>query len=295
MQELNWDDLKVFLVAAKQPSLAAAAELLKINSTTISRRVSALEEQLHGVLFDRSKRTWQLTSFGELICRESEPIIQQTSQVERLARVHTKALQGRLRITAPTACFSAILLPIINLFEKKHPNIQIELISTGKLLNLVSSEADVAFRVTQNPPLELVGYNLGRFGLAVYGHQKLVEQLISKQNKQMITCIDWLNSTPARWIEHYVGDNAKPLYCDSLITMTEMVKNGYGLAQLNCAIGDAFSELQRVPSSYFLSKNSLWLLTHIDVRNSERVKVFRDFVIEHQGDFKSKVKGEIDI
>lgn len=82
MQGINWDDLRVFLVAARAPSLNSASETLKINSTTISRRVTALESQLNGLLFDRSKRTWQLTSFGELICKEADPMLQQSSSIE---------------------------------------------------------------------------------------------------------------------------------------------------------------------------------------------------------------------
>lgn len=205
--------------------------------------------------------------------------------------VHTNELQGRLRITAPVACFSSILLPVVSKFEKEHPHIKIELLATGKQLDLVSSEADIAFRVTEQPSSDLVGYSLGRFGLAIYGRAEDLKKVEQKQ--ETVTCIDWIGSNPASWIEQKVGDKAKVIHCNSLITMAEMTKAGYGISQLQCVIGDADPDLQRLPDSYYLSKSSLWVLTHIDVRTNAKVRAFRNFAINYLSKRKNILAGII--
>lgn len=288
-KELNWDDLKIFLVAAKAESLAVAAKHLGINQTTLSRRIGALEVQLNNALFDRSKRQWRLTSFGESIYQEADPMRQLSARIERLAVVHNTALQGRLRITAPEACFHALLIPLISQFEKKHPLIQIELISSTKALDLVSSQADVAFRVTENPASDLVGCHIARFGVAVYARADLLRAFTQGEP---VTCIDWLDQAPAKWIQRNVGDKARIVATNSLVTMAELVRSGVGIAQLYCVLGDADPKLLRLPDTHSLSSASLWLLTHTEVRNNARVNAFRTFAIESLRDKVGIIEGQ---
>ena len=284
MQSLNWDDLRVFLIASKSTSLSAAAKQLGINHTTISRRINSLEQQLKGTLFDRSKRQWNLTRLGEQVCNEAEPMFQRIARIERLAYAESKQLQGRLRITAPEACISALLLPIIQQFEKLHPGIDIEVIATTVSLDLASSEADIAFRVTNSPAIDLVGCDLGHLGVAVYGTSeniKQLQQLNRNEDGRQINCVSWSDQPPREWIQRYVGGRAKIINTNSMTSMADMCRNGLGLAQLFCLVGDAHPEVERLPESHYLSSNNLWVLTHVDVRTSARVRVFRDFAIEH--------------
>jgi DNA-binding transcriptional LysR family regulator len=283
MQNINWDDLRVFLLASKSTSLSAAAELLGINHTTISRRISSLEQQLKGALFDRSKRQWRLTNLGKQVSQEAEPMQQSVTRIERLAFADSKQLQGRLRITAPEACISTLLLPIIQQFETLHPAIDIEIITTTKALDLASSEADIAFRVTNSPDPSLIGCDLGNLGVAVYGTTHNIKQLktlSNRKNNRKINCLSWTDSPPREWIQRDVGDHVKIINTNSMTSMADMCRNGLGLAQLFCLVGDSYTELERLPNSYYLSSNNLWLLTHVDLRTSIRVRAFREFAIK---------------
>lgn len=290
MQGLNWDDLKVFLVAAQSTSLTAAAEQLNINSTTISRRITALETQLNADLFDRSKRQWRLTPFGEGIFQQASPMLQQAQQMNRYVQAHTQELSGTLRLTAPDACFSSILLPLIQEFEKLHPHIQLELIATTERLNLETAEADVAFRVTDKPPEDLVGSHIGQFGIAVYGCADNLKQL-ELQDKSLVTCLGWEATEPMDWVTRDIGDRAKLIHTNSVSTLVEMTKAGVGLGQFYCVLGDPVPQLQRLPGSYYLSKYGFWMLTHIGVRTSAKVKIFREFAIEKLRAQKAAIEG----
>ena len=72
MQSINWDDLRYCLAVAKEGSVTAAARKLAVNHTTVSRRISALEQELNVTLFDRSTTGWLITPVGETILGSAE-------------------------------------------------------------------------------------------------------------------------------------------------------------------------------------------------------------------------------
>ena len=77
---LNWDDLRFFLAVAEAGSLSAASSVLKVNTTTVLRRVASLEDSLGARLFDRSRSGYRLTPRGERLQRARHLLVSRRRQ-----------------------------------------------------------------------------------------------------------------------------------------------------------------------------------------------------------------------
>jgi DNA-binding transcriptional LysR family regulator len=95
-----WDDVRFFLAVARDGSLSGAARTLKVEHSTVARRVGALEANLGVRLFDRLPRSWTLTSEGEALIAPAQGLEHEAVAFSRAATSAT-SLQGTVRISAP--------------------------------------------------------------------------------------------------------------------------------------------------------------------------------------------------
>ena len=210
------------------------------------------------------------------------------TRIEKCAHSELQLKQGKIRITAPESLIQFGLLPIIMEFNELHPAVEIELICSSSALDLTSADVDIAFRMTNNPAQDLIGYNLGKLTTATYATKELVEHIHNPKN--VLRCIAWKNKHNEEWIQRDIINAPDPhvtqtkkvqiIRTNSMSVMIEMVRSGYGFARLFSLVADHYSELIQLPNSQVLSSKSLWILTHNEIRSSARIKSFREFAIE---------------
>ena len=165
---MNWDDLRYLLAVARAGSMSGAARALKVNHATVIRRIRSLEEQLGASLFDRVGHTYVITPAGQVAFDAAEQMEAQSTGVERQVVGQATDLSGIIRVTAPEPMSETILVPLVREFTSRYPDICIELSLSMRVYDLGMREADVAFRVTNNPPQDVVGTRLVRLAMAVY-------------------------------------------------------------------------------------------------------------------------------
>ena len=170
------------------------------------------------------------------------------------------------------------MLPVIRDFKQMHPDVDIELISDIEPLNLAAREADVALRGTNAPPPNLLGKRIGTLAFDVYGHVDLFKNGLPEQPP----CITWVgdSNTLSPWIKKNFPKVKQAYRTNSIAAMYDMCKAGLGLAQVSCAIADEAEELVRIPVNYVEPGIGLWVLSHVDLRTTARVRIFRDFLVE---------------
>ena len=144
----NWDDLRLFLAVAEQGSFSAAARLLKLGQATLSRRMAELEAALGEPVFERSSQGARLTPLGRKLLPSAQAMAEWAAeaQVQHGAHGRTSAMQGKVRVAAPPAIAYDLLAPMAADIRQAHPGLQIEVLSSVKLLNLGRGEADIALR-----------------------------------------------------------------------------------------------------------------------------------------------------
>ncbi|MFT5709231.1 MAG: DNA-binding transcriptional LysR family regulator, partial [Oceanospirillaceae bacterium] len=145
---LNWDDLKFFLAVSRAGSVRAAAQDLKVNHATVSRRINGFEHALGQRLFERTPQGYLRTRLGDEIYNEAAYLEERLNNIERRILGNNEQLRGEIRVTMSDIIGQDLLLEGCALFCLKYPQVELEILDSITLLNLANREADVAFRIT---------------------------------------------------------------------------------------------------------------------------------------------------
>ncbi|WP_455285587.1 LysR substrate-binding domain-containing protein [Cupriavidus necator] len=145
-------DLDIFVRAADNGSLSAAARSLDLTAAAASAALKRLEQQLGVQLFVRSTRTLRLTEHGEQFLTHCRPALEALQQVSQQLLTGRQEFRGALRLAAPSDFGRNLLLPWLDLFQARHPGVEIRLYLSDRFANLYSEPIDAAFRYGE--PLE---------------------------------------------------------------------------------------------------------------------------------------------
>jgi DNA-binding transcriptional LysR family regulator len=168
---MHWDDLKVFLAVARAESLSGAGRLLRLDPATVGRRVARLEESLGTPLFLKSQQGYALSAAGARLLSHGEQAEQSLRAGVESVRGPTDRLSGQMRIGAPDGCANFLLPQVCAAISAENPDLEIQIISQPRVVNLSRREADMA--ITVSPPTagrllvqRICGYHLHLVGSA---------------------------------------------------------------------------------------------------------------------------------
>jgi len=293
MHTLDWDDIRHFLEVVRAGSATQAAVRLGVNHTTVYRRIAVLEDKLGKDLFERANSGWVITPVGERIVAYAESMAEEANNIARQVLADSHELRGLLRVTAADHCLERLAMPAIQKFIQRYPEINLEVIATADEVDLAAREADVALRGTDKPPPNLVGKRIGQIAFATYGTQELKQQAEADPDGEDIPCITWVGDGHTRppWIEKSFPNTRYIYRTTSFSTMLAMACEGIGIAQLSCVLGDPDPRLQRIQARLVEPGTGLWILSHVDLRTTARVRIFRDFLFEELEKKKDLIEG----
>lgn len=188
--ELNWQDIRLFLAVAEQGSFSAAARTLRLGQPTLSRRIAELEAQLGQPLFNRVSQGCTLTVLGAKLL----PSVQQMAlwSAETLTQIQSPhKIEGRVCITAPPAVAFAFLPLFAAELKAIFPDIQLEIRSDIGTLNLARGEADLSLRIEAPSQEDLICLASYRGHMRVYVSQELAATLEDPADMQAVDWICW--------------------------------------------------------------------------------------------------------
>ena len=294
MQGLDWNDIRYFLEVVHADSLTQAAQRLGVNQTTVSRRITALEDRLGKNLFERLGNGWLITPVGERLVTSAENMAEEAHAIERQVMAESHELSGKLRVTVADVFTQYLVMPALLSFTKHYPDVDLE-IATRNLLDLASREADVALRSTDEPPPNLVGKRITQIAYAIYGTREIFESTQADSYSGDVPCITWIGDGHSRppWIEKNFPKTQRIYRTSELGVMSQMVRQGIGMAQIPCMLGDQDPLLHRIPARYVEPGWGLWVLSHVDVRTTARVRIFKDLLVEELEKHKALIEGRI--
>lgn len=276
MAELNWDDLRYFLALARDQRASAAGKRLGVKHTTVARRLDSLESRLNTRLFDRTPRGYALTQAGEQLYEHAVGMEEHAQALDREIQGMDTQLEGALRLTAPYGALNQLVVPYLHRLLDKYPLIQLDLIGTTGLLDLAARQADIALRMTANPPEYLVGRKVLPLRHGVYGS---TGYLAKQRDRESVLTFCSEDSFP-EWVQRHFRDASLALRTDDAGVMLEAVKQHRGLARLPCFVADCEPDLRRIDVELTPSTWGVWVLNHVDLRTTARVRVCRDFLID---------------
>ena len=157
---IDWDDVRYFLAVARGGSVRAAAKRLGVNHATVLRRIAQLEERLGAQMFEKLPSGYRQTAAGEEVLELAIQMEASSHQLETRVLGRDQSARGLLRVTLPPFLATHLLMPDLADFARVHPDIEMEIASTGEVVNLTKREADVAIRIVSDRkilPLNLHG------------------------------------------------------------------------------------------------------------------------------------------
>lgn len=275
MSILNWDDLRIFLALSREQTLSAAGRALKVKHTTVARRILALETALGSRLFDRLSSGYAMTQVAENLYQHALSMEVVAQAADREVFGMDAQLNGTLKLAASFDVFTRLVTPQLLEFTDLYPKISIELQSSTNLVDLTSRQADIALRLSPKPPEYLIGRKVLPLAHGVYAS---VDYLKTERSKEKLILWAHEREFPQWANDHYQGSHVA-LRVNEIMTMVDAVKNNMGLARMPCYVADAEPNLRRIDLSLTPSNWGVWVLSHVDLRSTARVRVCREFLI----------------
>jgi DNA-binding transcriptional LysR family regulator len=144
--------MRVFRGVVEAGGFSAAADRLGITHSTASRQVKWLEDELGAQLLQRNSRGLSLTDAGRGYHAACVQLLEQLDAAEAAVALRAQRLAGTLRVTLPLAIGAIELADWLPAFEQQHPQLELQLLCTDRLVDLVSEGVDVAVRISPGLP-----------------------------------------------------------------------------------------------------------------------------------------------
>jgi DNA-binding transcriptional LysR family regulator len=281
LTELNWDDLRYFLLAAKAGTLAGAARGAGVQHSTIGRRLTALERALGAPLFLRGPEGLSLTPLGQKLL----PLVTDVERSVLVVRELAQSRRTRVRVALPLGFISLFAEDLARL-EQQHPELTLETVSGGQLHDLKRGEADLALRLGPIQDEELIARKLGEVGWSLYASPSYLESHPAPANPhalaghKVIAYGAALASMPAaQWLETHAAQAVTVLTANEITTMLDAAIFGVGLALLPCLLADIDPRLVRL-TQQVLAQRELSLVYRREARLNEAVRVTVNMLVQ---------------
>ena len=279
---MNWEDLRVFLEVARMASCSKASRILKINQSTVGRRISALEEALEIPLFFKSSKGFILNGDGAKVFQLAEEMERLALNIKQLGYGVANQPKGTVRVTTIEDLASWSIVPELPAFHKKWPGINIHILTSSRVLNLQRGEADIAIRLARPTEDGLYGKKLGSFGYGVYGTESYLESLGSERKIEDLEWITLENPGPnfpeKTWIEEKFPFAKTVLKCNQLKTQFAAVLAGLGVALLANPVAKRHAELKRLPIDTSGLRREIWIVIPDNLKHLNTIQIVVEFL-----------------
>tara|TARA_R110002072_G_scaffold28296_1_gene91051 strand:- start:5380 stop:6309 length:930 start_codon:yes stop_codon:yes gene_type:complete len=149
-------DLEAAVAIGQQGSFSAAARLLQVSRSAITRSVARLERDLGASLFQRTTRRVRVTDTGARFLARAELALRELGEAAQEAREAEITAAGRLRVACSATFGGRFLVPCLSAFQAKHPKVELDLRFSDRRVDLLHDEIDVAIRLGELEDSSLV-------------------------------------------------------------------------------------------------------------------------------------------
>ncbi|WP_159819335.1 LysR family transcriptional regulator [Colwellia sp. 20A7] len=167
--------LLMLLEVVEQGSFIRAAEIRNIDRSVISKQINRLEDELGVRLLNRTTRSFSLTAAGSEMIKKATELRTLLGDTVRIAENFHLEPQGLLRITSSTLFGKRYLQPVINDFQKRFPQVEVELNLSDRLMDIVSEGFDLAFRVGEPKDSSLIARQIARNRLLILATPEFIK------------------------------------------------------------------------------------------------------------------------
>jgi len=289
-KDARWEDVRIFLASHRYKSLGAAATRLGLDTSTVSRRLTAFEASLGVRLFERTREGLLPTRAAENVLPAAEAMEAAHGRLTRDASDLEAEAEGVVRVSVAPGMADAFVAPALVRLRAKHPRIEIELDASIRPLDLTRHEADLALRSTRPHGAELVITKLGTAPWIAAAASSRVKRLGPLGSWTDAPWIAWdrdlASFPPARWLAQHVPKAEIALRTSQFTSQLAAAESGLGMA----LVPVPYLRVRRLravlyddalaPSAALWPRDDLWLVGHRALRDVPRVAAVWSFFAE---------------
>ena len=285
--QFDWSLIRSFLAALDRGSLLGAAKALRASQPTIGRHIAELETQLGVVLFERTGRGLLPTDMALRLAESARAMEEGAHQFASRAAGADDAVSGTVRITAsqPVACL--VLPPILAQMRLALPEVQVELVSSNEVSNLIRREADIALRMVQPDQASLVVRRIAKVNVAAYAHRDYLRRRGTPRQPAELAEHELIgfdrNEGIIRASPAFGTSLRKENFClrtDDLLAYWGAVRAGIGIGFVATYMARSDKQLVAVLPMLKIPPLPIWLTVHREIRTNRRIRAVYDFLAQ---------------
>jgi DNA-binding transcriptional LysR family regulator len=291
---LPWGDLHVFLVLRRAGTFAAAARILDVDATTVSRRLTRLEERLGTQLFQRTPDALIPTPEAESIVESVEHMDRQAARVASQIAGRDALVEGVVRIAVTPQFARSFLLPRIPPLCARYPLLELQIVPSQRRADLTRDEADLALRfqvagggapAEATSHIEIQSRRLASLSVGVYASREYIARAGRPKNAHAMRGHDIVLPNeeaphiPGRaWVDRVRSLGRASIRVDVASTAAA-VSAGFGVGALVGLYAEELPNLVHLTPPDSVDARDLWILMPTDLVRVARVRVVWDFIV----------------
>ena len=285
--EPDWGHYRTFLAVIEEGSLSGAARRLGLTQPTVARHIDALQHAVGAELFLRSQRGLVPTETALGLRPHAEAIAASSAAFLRAASADVAAVAGTVRVTASEVVAVEHLPPILAQLRQQHPALDIELVLSNTVADLLAREADIAIRMTEPTQATLITRQLPSVTIGLHAHTRYLARRGMPTTVEALVDHDLIgfdaDSATARAFMSRMPSVDRSMFAlrtDSDIAQLAAIRAGLGIGVCQASVAHREQDLVRVLPDAVGMQLGLWVVMHEGLRNNARCKAVFTALVE---------------
>ncbi len=283
----EWTLIQSFLAALDAGSLLGAAKVLGISQPTVGRHIAELESQLDAVLFERTGRGLRATSAALAVVTHAREMEAHALSLSRTLARSTQSDAGTVRITASQSVACEMLPGILASMRVALPQIQVEIVASNAVSNLLRRDADIALRMVRPIQSSLIARKVAEISVGAYAHKNYLKRRGVPRALPDLLSHELIggdtDDTILQGFKRFGYAPQKELFAlrtDDHSVQWQAVRAGLGIGFISDYIAQRERSVRRVLPELNIPVLPIWLTVHREIRSNQRIRQVYDFLGE---------------
>mgnify|MGYP001281608367 CR=1 FL=1 len=284
MQVENWNDLRVFLAVARSGQIGTAARALRVDGTTVSRRLRRLEQSLGQRLVEQTREGQVLTRYGEDLLVRVERMAEEAAALFQ-AGAQSRGLGGQIRLSVSEGFGSHFIAPRLASLARDHPELTVELVANSGFLSPSKREADMAVMLSRPAVGPLIAKKLADYTLMLYAARSYLDEVGTPgrpgdlaQGHRLVGYIsDLIYAPELDYLNEIHPGLTATAKSSSIVAQLRLISGGAGIGVLPFFMGNREEDLVPVLPDLQI-RRSFWIVTHKDTHRLEKVRYLSNWL-----------------
>ncbi len=287
----DWNRARAFLATVEEGSLSAASRALGQTQPTLGRQITALENELGVVLFERVGRSVELTPTGRDLVEHVRAMRDAAERLSLSATGQSETIDGTVCITSADIFAVYVLPPILKELQKVAPKLRIEIVASNQVQDLQRREADIAIRHVRPTQPDLIARLVQEAEAKFYASTSYLDRVGRPKSLKDFNTLDFVSFGPPEETIQYWASKDVIITTDNISIASEngsfgweMTKLGFGITPMATTVGDRTRGVEVVLPDLAPETFPVWLTTHRELHSSKRIRLVYDLMAKHLAD-----------